>query len=119
LLAGASALIVLIGLLLSLLPALLALLLSGLLARLLLLLMFLLLLILLARLIVLVGHIFLHGWVLSQPHCMNQFRFPLVPEEPRVPQVSCVFLDICPKTRRARFRGCNMGRRIDPAGTRF
>jgi len=82
LLAGPAALIVLAGLLLSLLPALLALLLSGLLARFLLILALLLLLILLARLVVLVGHNFLRGWVVAQPLCKNRFRLPLVPEDP-------------------------------------
>jgi hypothetical protein len=107
----AGPLIVLLGLLLSLLPALLALLLSGLLAGTLLILALLLLTLLarlLARLVVLV-HAFLRGWVLSQPLCVNRFRLPPVPKDPGVPKgFSVPVSGVCPKGRRACFRGCNM-----------
>jgi hypothetical protein len=78
----------LLPLLSALLPALLALLLPRLLAGTLLILALLLLLTtLLARLVVLV-HAFLRGWGWYPAHCENRFRFPLVPEDPRVPRVS-------------------------------
>ena len=109
-LSGLAALVRLLAALSTLLPALLALLLSGLLAGFLLILALLLLLALLARLLarlVVLVHAFLRGWVLPA-HCENRFRFPLVPDDPRVPEVSLFPPDICLKMRRACFRGCNM-----------
>jgi hypothetical protein len=116
LLAGPTALFVLI---LLILLALLALLLSGLLPGLLLLLMALGLRILLARLIVLVGHNFLRGWVFPT-HCENRFRCLPVPVKPCSSMSFLVtFPMLAQRSGALGFAAAISPRSIDPGETRF